>query len=68
MTAVAGVRIVVADDHPLYRRALSALLGAQDGWEVVAEVEDGVGAVTATRATSPHVVVMDLNMAGIRRY
>ena len=65
MSAVSGARIVVADDHPLYRRALSALLGAQDGWEVVAEVEDGVGAVTATRATAPHVVVMDLNMPGI---
>lgn len=65
MSVVADVRIVVADDHPLYRRALSALLGAQDGWQVVAEVADGVGAVTATRATSPHVVVMDLNMPGI---
>lgn len=59
------LRIVVADDHPLYRRGLSTLLGAKDGWEVVAEVADGIGAVTASRATSPHVVVMDLNMPGL---
>ena len=60
-----ALRIVVADDHPLYRRGLSTLLAGQDGWEVVAEVADGIGAVTAARATSPQVVVMDLNMPGL---
>ena len=60
-----ALRIVVADDHPLYRRGLSTLLRGEDGWEVVAEVADGIGAVTAARATSPNVVVMDLNMPGL---
>lgn len=60
-----GVRIVVADDHPLYRRGLAALLGSVAGWEVVAEEETGVGAVTAVHAAQPDVVVMDLNMPGL---
>ena len=60
-----GVRIVVADDHPLYRRGLSALLSAQEGWAVVAEEVDGVGAVTAAHARQPDVVVMDLRMPGL---
>ena len=60
-----GVRIVVADDHPLYRRGLAALLSAQAGWEVVGEEADGIGAVTTAHATQPDVVVMDLRMPGI---
>ena len=65
MSAARPARILVADDHPLYRRGLAALLNAQDGWEVVAEEADGVGAVTAARTTSPDVVVIDLNMPGL---
>jgi DNA-binding NarL/FixJ family response regulator len=62
---VAELSIVVAEDHPLYRRALVALLGAPAGWQVVAEAEDGVGAVTAAHAAQPDVVVMDLKLPGI---
>ena len=62
---VAALSIVVAEDHPLYRRALVALLGGQAGWEVVAEVEDGVGAVTAAHAAQPDVVIMDLKLPGL---
>jgi DNA-binding NarL/FixJ family response regulator len=60
-----SLRIVVADDHPLYRRGLAALLGAQPGWEVVGDEADGVGAVTAAREHQPDVVVMDLRMPGL---
>jgi DNA-binding NarL/FixJ family response regulator len=60
-----STRIVVADDHPLYRRGLAALLGAQPGWEVIAQEADGVGAVTAAREHQPDVVVMDLRMPGL---
>ena len=59
------VRIVVADDHPLYRRGLAALLGGQPEWEVVAQAEDGVGVVTVARELQPDVVVMDLRMPGV---
>jgi DNA-binding NarL/FixJ family response regulator len=59
------VRILVVDDHPLYRRGLTALLSAQENWEVVGEEADGIGAVTAAHAHQPDVVVMDLRMPGI---
>ena len=59
------LRIVVADDHPLYRRGLAQLLAAQPGWEVVGEECDGLGAVTAVHAQQPDVVVMDLRMPGV---
>lgn len=59
------VRILIADDHPLYRRGLAALLNAQPDWEVVAEEADGLGAVTSARSHSPDVVVIDLNMPGL---
>ena len=62
---VAALSIVVAEDHPLYRRALADLLGGQADWQVVAEVEDGAGAVTAAHATQPDVVVMDLKLPGL---
>ena len=62
---VATLSIVVAEDHPLYRRALADLLGGQADWQVVAEVEDGAGAVTAAHATQPDVVVMDLKLPGL---
>jgi len=54
--------ILVAEDHPLFRRALVELVGSRPGWEVVAEAEDGVGAVTAAHAEQPDVVVMDLKL------
>jgi DNA-binding NarL/FixJ family response regulator len=55
------VRVLLADDHPLYRKGLRALLdgGAST---VVGEVEDGQSAVDAAAALQPDVVVMDLNM------
>jgi DNA-binding NarL/FixJ family response regulator len=59
------VRILVADDHPLYRRGLTALLSAQPGWDVVAAESDGIGAVTSAHALQPDVVVMDLRMPGL---
>ena len=59
------VRILVVDDHPLYRRGLAALLSGQENWEVVGEEADGIGAVTAAHALQPDVVVMDLRMPGI---
>jgi DNA-binding NarL/FixJ family response regulator len=59
---VSPLTIVVAEDHPLFRRALVALLAGHPGWQVVAEVEDGISAVTAVHAEQPDVVLMDLKL------
>jgi DNA-binding NarL/FixJ family response regulator len=56
------ITVLVADDHPLYRRGLATLLDAQPGWTVVAQADDGLAAVTEAHHHDPDVVVMDLNM------
>ena len=52
-------RILIADDHPLIRRGLRALLESQPGWTVVAEAKDGYEAIDAAQRTSPDIVIMD---------
>ena len=54
--------IVLADDHPVVRRGLRGLLGAEDGFEVVAEAGDLDTALRKVRAHKPDVLVLDLNM------
>jgi DNA-binding NarL/FixJ family response regulator len=56
------VRVLLADDHPVYRDGLAALLGSLDGIEVVGTAADGVEAVDRARKVQPDVVVMDVQM------
>lgn len=56
------IRIVVADDHPIVRSGIVALLGRADDLEVVAEVADGAAAVAAAEDYRPDLVLMDLRM------
>ena len=57
-----STRILVADSHTLFRGTLSDLLNQHPGWEVVAEVADGRGAVQCCRRYRPDLVVTDLRM------
>ena len=59
------MRVLVADDHPLFRAGLLTALQLSDSVEVVAEASDGAEAVAATAALRPDVVVMDLHMPGL---
>jgi len=59
------IRVLLADDHPVVRRGLAALLGTLDDFEVVAEAQDGEGAVRETQLTRPDVVLMDVRMPGL---
>lgn len=59
------VRIVVADDEEMVRTALRAILGAEEGIEVVGEAATGAEAVSVVRALRPDVVLMDVRMPEI---
>ena len=59
------ITLVVADDHPMIRAGLRAVLDGMTGVELVAEVASGEEAVEAAVARRPDLVVMDLHMPGI---
>ena len=57
------LRIVLADDHTLFRQGLRRVLQEQPGWEVVAEASDGAEAVHRTLELEPHVAILDIAMS-----
>lgn len=59
------IRILIADDHPVFRFGLRALLESQSDMMVVAEAENGEDAIRLTQSTHPHIVLMDVNMPGL---
>jgi len=56
------VRIVVADDHQIFRDGLKRLLESEAGFQVVGEAADGVEAALVVRETKPDVLLLDLAM------
>jgi DNA-binding NarL/FixJ family response regulator len=59
------IRVLVADDHPIVRAGIVALLGSADDIEVVGEAATGLEAVATAIELEPDVVLMDLRMPGI---
>ena len=57
-----AARVVIADDHPVFRRGLARLLRSAADFDLVAEAADGAEAVDAVRAHRPDVAVLDLQM------
>jgi DNA-binding NarL/FixJ family response regulator len=62
--ALPPLRVVLVDDHRLFRESLGALLAVHEGIEVVAEGGDGEDAVRLTRQHRPDVVLLDVEMPG----
>ena len=56
------IRVVICDDHALFRRGLTMVLADEPGIEVVGEAEDGDAAVAAAEQLAPDVVLMDVRM------
>jgi DNA-binding NarL/FixJ family response regulator len=61
-TSRAPVRVVVVDDHSLYRRGLQMVLATEDDIEVVGEAGDGAEALARVEELLPDVVLMDVRM------
>jgi DNA-binding NarL/FixJ family response regulator len=59
------LRILIADDHEVVRRGLSALLQAQEGWEVCGEASDGREAVEKAKLLKPDFVILDIGMPNL---
>ena len=58
----AEIRVLLVDDHPLFRRTLAETLHEEEGLVVVGECEDGSEVVEAAERLRPDVVFMDLSM------
>lgn len=56
------IRILIADDHPVFRFGLKALLEAEEDTEVVGEATTGSEAIALAAELKPDVILMDLNM------
>lgn len=59
------IRLVVVDDHALFRAGLISLLAEMEDFEVLGEANDGESAIELVRRKKPDLVLMDVNMPGV---
>jgi two-component system NarL family response regulator len=57
-----AIRVLICDDHALFRRGLIMVLESEEGIDVVAEAEDGEEAILKAEEAAPDVVLMDVRM------
>ena len=57
-----NARLLIVDDHEIFRRGLRALLEPHAEWQICGEAIDGVDAVEQTRTLHPDIIVMDVTM------
>ena len=58
-------RVLVIDDHPLFRRGVCQLLALEDSFEVIGEAAGGQEGIELTKLHAPDLILLDLNMKGI---
>ncbi len=65
MEGAAKIRLLVADDHPMLREGLVAVLSTQPDFDVVGEAADGSEVVRLAESLGPEVILLDLEMPGV---
>jgi DNA-binding NarL/FixJ family response regulator len=65
MSAMSAIRVMLVDDHKLFRAGIRSLLQTVSGVEVVAEAGDGREALHLIKIHRPDVVLMDIMMPGL---
>lgn len=65
MTQGKKFRIIIAEDHTLFRQGIKALLSLEQDFEVVGEAEDGATAIRCVERLKPDLILLDLSMPGV---
>ena len=65
---MAKIRVLLTDDHTLFRQGIRTLLSAEPDMEVVGEAANASDAVTEARQSRPDVVLMDIGMTGMSSF
>lgn len=59
------IRLLIADDHPVVRAGLQAMIASQPDFEIVGEAASGLEVVSMTAQVCPDLIIMDLRMVGM---
>jgi DNA-binding NarL/FixJ family response regulator len=65
MITTASIRLMIVDDHPLFREGLAHTLGTENGFEIVGQAEDGKTAIDLWESCQPDVAMIDVSMPGM---
>jgi DNA-binding NarL/FixJ family response regulator len=65
MSAAPPIRVLIVDDHPLFREGLVHALATEQGFHIVAEAADGVSALSLWSEHRPDVAIVDVSMPGM---
>jgi two-component system nitrate/nitrite response regulator NarL len=60
-----STRVLVIDDHPLFRRGVCQLLSLEPGFTIIAEAASGLEGIEQAKAHDPDLILLDLNMKGM---